>query len=301
MKFHFSNRVCLESTLTIQAQTRKKSTIITAKAVLPRFAHKRKSNGVNVVLEKFKSKTRKIREIQRVVRGMPLTGDGSSTECIGASIVNPGIDKSSKSVQTTGAVAVARTALVPLAAVSMAAVSSALPTAAVPQPPQLPPLSLIPKTEPKFYSQQSTAILTRNLSSIQLTKLPRPVQLLATLPDGITDYDHRNRNDPFEVAEYAMDIFDYYKQRESDFLIVPYMERQTDLTSSIRAQLIDWMVQLHEYFELNNETLYLATKILDIYLSRIVVKRERLRIIASAALLVASKYDVCILKIHSFL
>ena len=38
----------------------------------------------------------------------------------------------------------------------------------------------------------------------------------------------------------------------------PYICRQPDLTSQMRAVLVDWLVEVQENFELNHETLYLA-------------------------------------------
>lgn len=34
------------------------------------------------------------------------------------------------------------------------------------------------------------------------------------LPPGVEDFDAENANDPFQVSDYAMDIFDYLKDRE---------------------------------------------------------------------------------------
>ena len=41
-------------------------------------------------------------------------------------------------------------------------------------------------------------------------------------------------------------------------MIEPYICRQPDLTSQMRAVLVDWLVEVQENFELNHETLYLA-------------------------------------------
>ena len=34
------------------------------------------------------------------------------------------------------------------------------------------------------------------------------------LPPGVEDFDAENANDPYQVSDYAMDIFDYLKDRE---------------------------------------------------------------------------------------
>lgn len=34
------------------------------------------------------------------------------------------------------------------------------------------------------------------------------------VPKGVVDFDKENWSDPFQVSNYAMDIFNYYKTRE---------------------------------------------------------------------------------------
>jgi cyclin B len=46
------------------------------------------------------------------------------------------------------------------------------------------------------------------------------------------------------------------------------MSGQPQINRSMRAILIDWLVEVQESFELNHETLYTAVKMMDIYLSR---------------------------------
>ena len=44
---------------------------------------------------------------------------------------------------------------------------------------------------------------------------------------------------------------------------------QADITESMRAILVDWLVEVQESFELNHETLYTAVKLMDLYLSKV--------------------------------
>ncbi|KPJ07105.1 G2/mitotic-specific cyclin-B3 [Papilio machaon] len=81
------------------------------------------------------------------------------------------------------------------------------------------------------------------------------------VPEGVADIDRENWNDPFQVSNYAMDIFNYLKSRERLFPIDDYLQRLKDITSWMRALLVDWMVEVQESFELNHETLYLAVKL----------------------------------------
>ncbi|XP_012225048.1 G2/mitotic-specific cyclin-B3 [Linepithema humile] len=115
---------------------------------------------------------------------------------------------------------------------------------------------------------------------------------VSTVPDNIQwDFDIENWLDPFQVSMYAMDIFDYLKEREVQFPIGDYMERQVCLSRWMRALLIDWMVEVQESFELNHETLYLAIKLVDLYLTKVTVGKETLQLLGASSLFIASKFD----------
>ncbi|XP_019878089.1 G2/mitotic-specific cyclin-B3 isoform X2 [Aethina tumida] len=111
------------------------------------------------------------------------------------------------------------------------------------------------------------------------------------VPENVEDYDKEHWDDVYQVSHYAMDIFNYYKERESHFKIPDYMDRQVCLTTNMRALLVDWMVEIQESFELNHETLYLGVKLVDMYLSRITVGKDTLQLVGAAAMFIASKYD----------
>jgi len=113
------------------------------------------------------------------------------------------------------------------------------------------------------------------------------------LPEGVQwDFDIENWLDPYQVSHYAMDIFEYLKERERLFPIGDYMDRQICLSQWMRALLVDWMVEVQESFELNHETLYLAVKLVDLYLTKMTVGKETLQLLGAASLFIASKFDV---------
>ena len=91
-----------------------------------------------------------------------------------------------------------------------------------------------------------------------------------------------------------MDIFNYLKERERAFPIGDYMEKQVCLSKWMRSLLVDWMVEVQESFELNHETLYLAIKLVDLYLTKVTVGKETLQLLGTASLFIASKFDVSI-------
>lgn len=53
-----------------------------------------------------------------------------------------------------------------------------------------------------------------------------------------------------------------------------------------------FIIVLQESFEMNHETLYLAIKLVDLYLGKVNVKREKLQLVGTTALYIAAKYDV---------
>jgi len=111
------------------------------------------------------------------------------------------------------------------------------------------------------------------------------------VPEGVKDFDEETVNDPFQVGLYATDIFAYYKRREVRFPIRKYLDLQTELNKNMRSILVDWMVEVQESFEMNHETLYLAVKLVDMYLGKTLVKRDKLQLVGTTALYIAAKYD----------
>lgn len=140
------------------------------------------------------------------------------------------------------------------------------------------------KTEPTPAAPTQASVLIASAAAAMVT----PV---APVPEDVEDFDRKNWDDPFQVSHYAMDIFNYLKKREPEFPITDYMPKQVHLTTWMRTLLVDWMVEVQETFELNHETLYLAVKIVDLYLCRTVINKERLQLLGAAAFFIACKYD----------
>ncbi|MBN3296989.1 CCNA2 protein, partial [Amia calva] len=95
-----------------------------------------------------------------------------------------------------------------------------------------------------------------------------------------------------KVPDYAVDIFKYL--REMELKTRPkagYMKKQPDITNSMRAILVDWLVEVGEEYTLQNETLYLAVNYIDRFLSSMSVLRGKLQLVGTAAMLLASKFE----------
>ncbi|CAG5084788.1 Similar to CycB3: G2/mitotic-specific cyclin-B3 (Drosophila melanogaster) [Cotesia congregata] len=140
----------------------------------------------------------------------------------------------------------------------------------------------------KIGKSKRTSVNTPAKQSVEyLDKTP-----VRQLPPGVLwDFDVENWRDPYQVSQYAMEIFEYLKSRERNFLIGDYMEKQVCLSRWMRSLLVDWMVEVQESFELNHETLYLAIKLVDLYLTKVTVGKETLQLLGAASLFIASKFD----------
>lgn len=109
---------------------------------------------------------------------------------------------------------------------------------------------------------------------------------------GIKDIDAADMHDPHQFGAYAPQIYGYFKamevQRNAAF---GYMATQGDINEKMRAILIDWLNEVHFKFKLMPETLYLTVNLIDRYLERKPVIRQKLQLVGVTAMLLASKYE----------
>ena len=59
----------------------------------------------------------------------------------------------------------------------------------------------------------------------------------------------------------------------------------------MRAILIDWLVDVHLKHKMVPETLYLTVSLIDRYLEKIQVTRDKLQLVGITALFIAAKYE----------
>uniref|UniRef100_UPI004038BFD6 LOW QUALITY PROTEIN: cyclin-P n=1 Tax=Callospermophilus lateralis TaxID=76772 RepID=UPI004038BFD6 len=91
--------------------------------------------------------------------------------------------------------------------------------------------------------------------------------------------------------EYAGDIF-------AEVMVCHALPRRPlprPVTPEMRALVVDWLVQVHEYLCLAGDTLYLAVHLLDSYLRAGRVRLHRLQLLGMACLFLACKMEECVL------
>ncbi|XP_073294744.1 cyclin-A1-4-like [Primulina huaijiensis] len=120
--------------------------------------------------------------------------------------------------------------------------------------------------------------------------------------DKIVDVDG-NLEDPRLCATIACDIYKHLRASEAKKRpATNFMERiQKDINSSMRAILVDWLVEVAEEYRLVPDTLYLTVNYIDRYLSGNVMDRQRLQLLGVACMMIASKYEeICAPQVEEF-
>ncbi|KAJ1920558.1 G2/mitotic-specific cyclin [Mycoemilia scoparia] len=106
------------------------------------------------------------------------------------------------------------------------------------------------------------------------------------------DLDAEDTMDPMMVSEYITDIVSYLCDVEKKTMPAEdYIERQNELSWSMRGVLVNWLIQVHYQLRLLPETLFLAVNLIDRFLSLRYVSVPKLQLVGITALLLASKYE----------
>ncbi|CAI9106083.1 OLC1v1005141C1 [Oldenlandia corymbosa var. corymbosa] len=99
------------------------------------------------------------------------------------------------------------------------------------------------------------------------------------IPDELTPLNHHSHQP----------VYDSFG--EECGLVKDYMGLQPDINARMRAILVDWLIEVHQKFELMPETLYIAVDIIDRLLVMKTIPRTELQLVGLASLLLAGKYE----------
>ncbi|KAL2482993.1 Cyclin-B1-2 [Forsythia ovata] len=109
--------------------------------------------------------------------------------------------------------------------------------------------------------------------------------------EQIVDIDAADMNNDLAAVEYVEEIYQFYKSAENESQVNDYIDSQPEINERMRAILIDWLIQVHQKFELSPETLYLTINIVDRYLATKTTLRRELQLVGISSMLIASKYE----------
>ncbi|NXA10873.1 CCNB1 protein, partial [Sapayoa aenigma] len=105
------------------------------------------------------------------------------------------------------------------------------------------------------------------------------------------DLDVEDCNDSNLCSSYVNDIYKYLRHLEEKQPIKCKYLAGSEINENMRAVLIDWLVDIHLKFQLQQETLYLTVAIIDHFLQNNAVPKTKLQLVGVTAILIASKYE----------
>ena len=114
---------------------------------------------------------------------------------------------------------------------------------------------------------------------------------------SIIDYDQTLLNNVCWEPHYAWDSFHYDRQQELRFRTEKYLvyedtcELVHALTPEMRAQYVDWLVEIQMNFSLDHEPLYMAVKMADLYLMKKRVPNDGYLLLFMTCILISAKFD----------
>ncbi|KAI3993962.1 hypothetical protein MKX01_002975 [Papaver californicum] len=146
------------------------------------------------------------------------------------------------------------------------------------------------KEKPKSHHRSSKKKV-HSLTSV-LTARSKAACGIADKPkESIIDIDGPDADNHLAAVEYVDDLYKFYKLTESSSQVHDYMHLQDQINGHMRMILVDWLIEVHNKFELTPETLYLTIHIADRYLAMNLVLRRELQLVGISAMLIASKYE----------
>ncbi|XP_039128192.1 G2/mitotic-specific cyclin S13-7-like [Dioscorea cayenensis subsp. rotundata] len=145
--------------------------------------------------------------------------------------------------------------------------------------------------EPKISHRNSTKKKVQTLTSVLTARSKVACGIVDKPKVQVEDIDAVDADNQLAVVDYVEDIYKFYKLAESSSRPHDYIDSQIEINAKMRAILADWLIEVHNKFELMPETLYLTFYIMDKYLSMETVFRRELQLVGVSAMLIACKYE----------
>lgn len=148
------------------------------------------------------------------------------------------------------------------------------------------------KAKEKAIKDKEDANATASIDQPVGTSLPSPTRVrAAVMIKRPPTRGKMKRSDPSQCLEIVVRMYEKYYEQEELHLIKPYMSSQKDINNRMRGILVDWLVEVHYKFRLQTPTLWLCINLLDRYLERMPLMRNRLQLLGVTCLFVACKFE----------
>ncbi|XP_018420570.1 PREDICTED: cyclin N-terminal domain-containing protein 2 [Nanorana parkeri] len=152
-------------------------------------------------------------------------------------------------------------------------------------------------------SSVTDKVATTVINSISLTKKAAPdtavnqtsVTVISSGPSLVDLWKEGVTQSMLELAmavelEYAADIFSDMMKNQCKH-VFQAADIPKSVTSEMRTMLVDWLVQVHEYLGLQDETLYLAVFLMNSYMKVHKIQISLLQLLAASCLFIACKME----------
>ena len=110
----------------------------------------------------------------------------------------------------------------------------------------------------------------------------------------------RKENDNL-IISYGAEVYKYAKHLEESF-VCPNMFKSHKMDEKIRTKMIDWMIEVLHAYKCDNQTLFIAASILDVFIqkSTVTLENSNMHLIGVTCIYIASKYeDVIPIRMNS--
>lgn len=95
------------------------------------------------------------------------------------------------------------------------------------------------------------------------------------------------------LAQHICKIMAHIRGREEKCRVkVDYFKKkQKQVDSKMREVLVDWLMEVHSRYKMRHETIFLAVRLIDKYLSLRPIEYDRFQLLGTASLMIAAKYE----------
>jgi cyclin B len=102
-----------------------------------------------------------------------------------------------------------------------------------------------------------------------------------------------NKNFKDILCHHIHKITTHLKSRELKCLVKEdyFKRKQKQVDSKMREVLVDWLIEVHNRYKMRDETIFLAVRLIDKYLSLKPIEYDRFQLLGTASLMIAAKYE----------
>lgn len=120
-------------------------------------------------------------------------------------------------------------------------------------------------------------------NNAQIKKVPRVI---------VDEYSIFLKENKKLIIDYGNEVFEFNRSMEPYFMKRSLLLRHS-ITSKMRMKMVDWMIEVFQYFKSDSATLFLSVCIMDEYINKSssVLCDENIHKIGIASMFIASKFE----------